>query len=145
MTPEQRETCRRIEQQGYKINGEINELRAEQGRLREQRATTLNLINTNKREIAHLQRDRLTACLPSTGSSKRSTTGDVMDGIGVFNCIQKIARIDRQVSELQAGLRELERQLQRVDRRLETLRREIAGKEALFDILRKQKEENGCP
>lgn len=145
MTPEDREACHRIEQQGYKLTRELNELYEEQKDRQAQREITVDLMNTNRREIARLQRDRLTACLPGTRSSKRNHTGDFIDRIGILGCLHKIEQIDRQVSELQAGLRELERQLQRVDRRLETLRREIAGKEALFDILRKQKEENGCP
>ena len=108
MTPEQRTACRNIEREGYKLNGEVNELRADQSRLRELRATAISVINTNKREITRLQRDRLTACLPGTRSSKRHRSDDFFEGIEVYGCIQKITRIDRQISKLQAGLRELQ-------------------------------------
>lgn len=145
MTPEQRDTCRAIEREGKKINDEINALRTEEQTLRDERRLISDTIATNKREIAKLQRDRTTACLLGPRRRSERPMSLVGDGLGVLDCFAKLDRIQREIDGLKSGMRVLEQELQRIDRRLETIRRLIAGKMALFPILRRQKESAGCP
>jgi len=145
MTPEQRNTCRAIEREGKKINDEINVLRAEERAFQDERRLINDTIVTNKREIAELQRDLATACLPSPRRRRERPSSDVGDGLGIIDCIARVERIRRSIAEREAKNRELVNRLRDIARELETRRRQIAGKEALFPILRRQKAEAGCP
>ena len=145
MTPEQRAKCRDIERAGEKLTNELEELVVKQRSLRDQRSETLRLIETNKAEIARRQIDLAAVCLPSVPDGRPRGGPVLREGLGIIGCVAEADRIRRQIAELRRGLKELERRLHEQERSLEAIRRQIAGKEALYPILRRQKAEHGCP